>query len=177
MAISQTRWSLRLLSGDIHTSEVFSLQAHVQIHGVQAFSRKLTWCLHTQTKATKVHRLHLMQLKRMHRDIRSEGKLKRCGAHASLQPRAQLCNPIKRLQLGLKRWGLKMKALVVCTVIIMILVGAALACLWLNSGRYIWFFAEILDIFIFMDLVKKFLSALLWSCNKPEFAACCRVVG
>lgn len=38
----------------------------------------------------------LMQLKRMHMDIKSEGKLKRCGGHASLQPRAQLCNPIKR---------------------------------------------------------------------------------
>lgn len=91
-----------------------------------------------------------------------------------------------REQLGLKRSGLKMKALVVCTVIIVILVGTALACLWLKfwqfSGRYIWFLhfgilCRYLRYFIFMGLAKKFSSVLLQSCNKREFVVCCRAVG
>lgn len=110
-----------------------------------------------------------MQLKRMHMDIKSEGELKRCGAHASLQPRAQLSNPIKRTirfeEMRIENEGSggvysnnhdlsRYRS------------GLFVTKFWQFSGCYIWLLrfgilCRYFRYFIFMDIVKKFVSVLL----------------
>lgn len=120
----------RSLPGDIHTSEVFFLQAHVQIHTV--VFRSFYVSSHDVYPHKPKRPKFAVCISLFWCNLRECTWIKRVRGNSNTVVHVLPCSHERssatqlREQLGLKRWGLKMKALVVRTVIIMILVGTAL---------------------------------------------------